>query len=170
MINLHKMTEAEFSEYKPFLIEEYAQNIANNYRIPLEEARASSSKQIDDALKDGLATPNQFLYEIGLGEGTTEERIGYLWIEVDEIKRRCYLGDIYLHEAFRGKGWGKKILELLEVLMIERNIQRISLHVFGKNTVARKLYEKQGYEITGSGMQKWLALHTRESELGHDAG
>jgi ribosomal protein S18 acetylase RimI-like enzyme len=157
MIQLHPMTDIEFSEYKPFLIESYAQDIARNNQSPLEEARASSTSQINELLKDGIATPNQRLYEIWLVEGSSENRMGYLWLDVDEIKHRCFIYDIYLHEAFRGRGMGRKTLELIEAQMIERNIQRISLHVFGDNTVARELYEKLGYEVTGLNMQKWLS-------------
>jgi len=158
MIHLRKMTEIEFSKYKPFLVENYAQDISRNYRIPLEEARASSVDQIDKFLSQGLSTPNQFLYEIWLVEGATEDRIGYLWLDVDETKHHCFIYDIYLLEALRGKGLGRKTLELLEVQMAERNIQRISLHVFAENAIARELYDKLGYQVTGLSMQKWLAV------------
>lgn len=164
------MTEAGFSVYKPLLIESYAQDIADNYRISLDKVRASSASQIDEMLKDGLATPNQSLYEIKLGEDVTEDRIGYLWVDVDEIKQRCFVCDIYLLEAFRGRGWGRKTLEWLEVQMIEKNIQRISLHVFGNNIVAHALYEKLGFEVTGLNMQKWLATQNRETGAGKEAG
>lgn len=157
MIHFHPMTEAEFSEYKPFLIENYAQSIAHNYRLSLEEARASSAKQINTLLSQGLATPHQLLYELCLGRGAPEERIGYLWLDVDETKQRCFIYDIYLLEAFRSQGWGRKTLELLEGQLAERKIQRIGLSVFAQNKIARDLYLKLGYEVTGLNMQKWLA-------------
>ena len=156
MIHFHQMTEAEFSEYKPFLIENYAQNIAHNYGLPLEEARASSAKQINALLSQDRATPHQLLYELCLGKSAPEDRIGYLWLDVDETKHRCFIYDIYLHEAFRGQGWGRKTLEMLERQMAERNIQRIGLSVFGQNKIARELYLKLGYEVMGLNMQKWL--------------
>ena len=166
MINLHNMTETEFSEYRSLLVEDYAHDIANNYRITLDETRAKSANQIGEMLKDGLATPNQWLYEIRLEDNVPEERIGYLWIDVDETKKRCFICDIYLHEVFRGQGWGRKTLELLEKQMLEKNIQRIGLHVFGNNSVARALYEKLGFEITGLNMQKWLTPPEHEASLG----
>jgi len=158
MVHLHEMTEAEFSEYKPFLIEGYAQDISRNYQISLEEARTSSANQIDGLLSQGLSTPNQFLYEIRLKEDATEEKMGYLWLDVDKMKHRCFIYDIYLHEAFRGKGWGRKTLELVEARMVERKIQKISLHVFADNTIAHELYGKLGYQVTGLNMQKMLTV------------
>jgi ribosomal protein S18 acetylase RimI-like enzyme len=156
MIHLHEMTDAEFSEYKRVLIEEYAQDVSHNYHIPLEEARVSSAKQIDGMLSQGLSTPNQFLYTIRLSEGASDVQIGYLWLDIHEMKRRCILCDIYLYKEFRGKGWGRKTLELFETLMAERGIRKISLHVFANNSVARLLYVKLGYQVTGLNMEKWL--------------
>ena len=158
MIQLIDMTESEFSSYKPFLIEEYAQDIARNARIPIDAARARSNQQIDGLLDEGLATPDHFLYTIRLQDGETDVQIGYLWLNVDEERHSCFICDIYLHEPFRGQGWGTKTLELLETQMMAQNIQKIGLHVFGDNVVARALYTKLGYQVTGLNMQKWLAV------------
>ena len=90
-------------------------------------------------------------------EGTVDDRIGYLWLDVNETEHRCFIFDIRLHEEYRGKGWGRKTLGLLEAQMTERSIQRIGLHVWGDNVVARELYDKLGYQLIGSDMQKRLA-------------
>ena len=156
MICLQEMTKKEFSEYKRFLIEDYAQDASRNYCIPLEEARANSVKQINGMLSQGLSTPNQFLYTIQLSKGSTEVEIGYLWLDINEMKQRCILCDIYLHKEFRGKGWGRKTLEVFESQITERGIRKISLHVFANNAVARALYEKLGYKVTGLNLEKWL--------------
>ena len=157
MILLQSMTEADFAEYKLFVVEDYAQDLARNYRMPIEEARQNSARQTDALLSQGLATARHFLFNVVSSEDQLEQRIGYLWINVDEEKKSCFIFDIYLLEAFRGRGYGRKTLELLEIKMLEKNIQRIGLHVFAHNTHARELYSKMGYEVTGYNMQKWLA-------------
>jgi ribosomal protein S18 acetylase RimI-like enzyme len=162
MMQLNDMTKSEFINYKPLLVEGYAQDIARNARIPIDEARAKSNQQIDGLLSEGLSTPKHFLYTIQVKDGKTDAQIGYLWLNVD--KHSCFILDIYLDEAFRGQGWGKKTLELLEIQMTEQNIQKISLHVFGDNTAARGLYTKLGYQVTGLNMQKWLEVKTRQNE------
>jgi ribosomal protein S18 acetylase RimI-like enzyme len=156
MLRLQAMTEAGFSEYKPLAVEATAQAFARNLRIPIEEARSKAASRFDRSLSSGLSTPNQFLYDIRLEEDTVVNRIGYLWLDVNETEDRCFIFDIHLHEEYRGKGWGRKTLELLEAQMTERNIQRIGLHVWGDNVVARELYDKLGYQLIGSDMQKRL--------------
>jgi len=156
ILRLQEMTEAGFSEYKPRAVEATAQAFARNLRIPIDKARANAASRFDRSLSSGLLTPNQFLYDIRLEEGTVANRIGYLWLDVDETEHRCFIFDIHLHEEYRGKGWGRKTLELLEAQMKERNIQRIGLHVWGDKVVARELYDKLGYRLIGSDMQKCL--------------
>jgi ribosomal protein S18 acetylase RimI-like enzyme len=156
ILRLQEMTVAGFSEYRPLAVESLAQAFAGNLRIPIEKARPRAASSIDGSLSSGLSTPDQFLYDIRLGDGTDDERIGYLWLDVSETEHRCFIHDIYLHEGYRGKGWGRKTLELLEAKMRERNIQRIGLHVWGDNMVARELYDKLGYRLIGSDMQKRL--------------
>jgi ribosomal protein S18 acetylase RimI-like enzyme len=156
MILLQEMTEADFAEYKLFTVEDYAQNIAQNYRTSIEDARTSSANQINGLLSQGLATPQHFLFNIVLAEQKDEQRIGYLWLEVDEQKKRCFIYDIFLYETYRGQGFGKTTLKLLEAKMVEKKIESISLHVFAHNTAARELYSKLGYQFTGFNMQKWL--------------
>jgi ribosomal protein S18 acetylase RimI-like enzyme len=157
VIQLRNLTETGFVQYKPFLIEGYAQDISKNYRVSVEEARLSSANQIEALLGQGLASPNQFLYDIVLANENGETFIGYLWFTTDDTKRQCFIYDFYLHEAFRGKGWGKKTLEVLEGLMKEQRIESIGLHVFAHNTAAHELYVKLGYQVTSFNMQKWLS-------------
>jgi len=155
-IRLQEMAADGLSEYKPLAIEVLAQAFVGNFRIPVEEARARAASSIDRSLSSGLSTPDQFLYDIRFGDGADDDRIGYLWLDVSEAEHRCFIRDVYLHEAYRGKRWGRKTLELLEAKMRERSIRQIGLHVWGDNVVARELYDKLGYRLIGSDMQKRL--------------
>ena len=157
MIRLREMTEGEVSKYKPFLVEGYAQDISRNYRIPIDDARTRSASQFDRLLSQGISTPNQSLYIVLLDDGNAIVPIGYLWLGVDETQHRCFIYDIHLHKEFRGRGWGRETLELVETRMKERGIGKIGLHVFSDNAIARGLYEKLGYQVVSVNMQKWLA-------------
>ena len=158
MIHAHEMTESEFSKYKPFLIEKYAQDISGNLRIPINEARSRAATQTEGLLSQGLSTPNHFLYDIQVKDGESDYQIGYLWLNVDEKKHSCFIWDFYLHESFRSKGWGRKTLELLDKQMSKKKIQKIGLHVFADNAIARDFYAKRGYQVTSLNMQKWLEV------------
>jgi ribosomal protein S18 acetylase RimI-like enzyme len=156
MLELQPMTEAEFESYKSWLVGDYAQDIANNYRLPIQEALTEASKQITITLGQGLLTPNLLFYLIILSNQTNKTGIGYLWIEVNQAQKRCFIHDLYLHPENRHQGWGRKTLELLEAKMKQAGIVRIGLHVFGNNHIAQDLYTKMGYQVTGLNMQKWL--------------
>jgi ribosomal protein S18 acetylase RimI-like enzyme len=156
MLNLQPMTEEEYSAYKAWMVEDYAREVSNIYRISIDEALASATKDIDGRLSQGLSTPNYFFYNIVLATNDGESRLGYLWINVDSQKKRCYIDDIYLHAEFRHQGWGRKVLELLETNLKQQGVLRISLHVFANNSIAQELYRKMGYEPTGMNMIKWL--------------
>ena len=156
MIRFREMTEDEFSEFKVFNIEGYAQDIARNYRVPIEEARSRSASQVEGLLSQGLATPNHVLYVILLEDEIGTTPIGDLWLDVNESKLRCFIYNIFLSENFRGKGLGRETLEVLDKTMKVRGIRSIGLHVFADNAIARDLYQKMGYQVTGINMQKWL--------------
>jgi ribosomal protein S18 acetylase RimI-like enzyme len=156
MLHLQIMTEDDFTAYKAFCTKNYAQSISENIRIPLDQALVNSEKEIDGSLSQGLSTPNQHLYNIILASENGETAIGYLWLDVDENRKRCFIADIYLHEKFRSQGWGTKTLDLLETRMKAQGITRIGLNVFANNTIAQGLYQKMGYRMSSMIMNKWL--------------
>jgi len=57
---------------------------------------------------------------------------------------------------FRGHGYGRAALLLLEPLARELGYDAIRLHVFGDNEVARRLYRSTGYTETDVSMLKRL--------------
>ncbi|HET7142394.1 MAG TPA: GNAT family N-acetyltransferase, partial [Anaerolineales bacterium] len=61
-----------------------------------------------------------------------------------------------IEERFRGKGYGKSLMLLLEEKAREMGLKSLELHVFGSNHIARNLYEAIGYEITNVLMRKTL--------------
>jgi ribosomal protein S18 acetylase RimI-like enzyme len=59
-------------------------------------------------------------------------------------------------EKYRGRGYGKQAMLLIEEKARELGLKSIGLHVFGVNQAARNLYEAVGYEITSLNMKKVL--------------
>jgi ribosomal protein S18 acetylase RimI-like enzyme len=156
MLTLQPMTEEEYITYRAWLIEDYAREIADNDHISMEEAREISIRDIESAQAQGWATPNHFFYNIVLVTEDAATRLGYLCIEADSQKKRCFIDDIYLHEEFRHQGYGRKVLELLVTNMKAQGIHRIRLNVFGNNSIAQEFYKKMGYEFTNMHMLKRL--------------
>ena len=67
-----------------------------------------------------------------------------------------WIYDVEVDEAHRGKGYGREIMLLAERECRRRGLTSLRLNVFGPNTVAQRLYESLGYEITSQNMAKRL--------------
>ncbi len=153
MLALRPMTEDEFARFRPELLEGYAAERARNLGTTLEVERAVAERQTAELLPDGVRTKNHHLWIVTDDAG---ERVGVLWALVDPEQRRAFIYDIAIDEPHRGKGYGRRALELLEEFVRPLGVTRISLNVFADNDVAIGLYQKQGYRPTNFNMTKRL--------------
>jgi len=62
------------------------------------------------------------------------------------IQNRQGLFDIGLCKAYRGKGYGKRLLETAIDFCNRNNVLKINLIVIEKNAIAHKMYEKRGFK------------------------
>jgi len=60
-------------------------------------------------------------------------------------KRSAFIYDVRIGEEFQRRGYATQAFQALETLAREMGLAAISLHVFGHNTAARRLYEKLGF-------------------------
>ena len=77
--------------------------------------------------------------------------IGYIGVLAKE--NQLFLSKLYIASAERGKGHGRKAIEFLEKLAIEKALSKISLTVNKHNLVTIKTYKKLGFENCGSIVQ-----------------
>jgi ribosomal protein S18 acetylase RimI-like enzyme len=68
----------------------------------------------------------------------------------------CHLLDIRIDPDWRGRGFGRQAMRLLEREARQRGCAAIELNVFGSNAVARALYRAEGYRETFVTMRKPL--------------
>lgn len=80
-----------------------------------------------------------------------ENIVGFLSVQRGVPKRIKHTGYIVvgIREKFRGKGIGSKLFSELDIWARKNNITRLELSVICSNTVAKHLYEKNGFEIEG---------------------
>lgn len=85
-----------------------------------------------------------------------QQLVGMIWIAKTSTTNpdQGYIFDFIIYEPHRGKGYGKQAMKEIEIIAKELGMNKIGLHVFGHNTIARGLYEKLGYEITNINMMK----------------
>ena len=78
--------------------------------------------------------------------------IGFLSAQrgvIRKIKHTAYIV-VGIREKFRGKGIGKKLFCELDLWAKENNISRLELTVMCPNSIAKQLYEKNGFEVEGT--------------------
>jgi RimJ/RimL family protein N-acetyltransferase len=154
MSKLVPMTQPEFEAFIEHLIPDYA---ADNVRAGYwseDEALEKSRKQTESLLSQGLQTKDHYLY--ALHDGDTA--VGMIWLrtELDRPIKSGFIFDVEIKEEFRGKGYGKQAMLLIEEKARELGIKRMGLHVFGYNDVAKNLYERIGYKVSSVNMLKDL--------------
>jgi ribosomal protein S18 acetylase RimI-like enzyme len=133
---------------------EYARGIATQGGESEEFARRKADTDFAAILPQGLDTPSHWIFVIEAGG----EKAGLLWLaeRPHGRERECWIYDVEIDEAQRGKGYGRAAMELAEAEARARGLPRIALNVFGGNEVARTLYRSVGYVETSVQMAKDL--------------
>ncbi|HHU55332.1 MAG TPA: GNAT family N-acetyltransferase [Acholeplasmataceae bacterium] len=152
MIKLQEMTHISFKAYSDKAIDKIAREYVLAGYLSEDNAFLYTKKLFEDLLPNGINTQNQFLYDI-IDED--KNAIGMIWYMV-RPNGEGFICDFIINEQYRGKGYGKKALELVESNAREKGIKKMLLHVFNHNKVAIALYEKMGYSPYSIQMAKEL--------------
>ena len=80
-----------------------------------------------------------------------ENIIGFLSVQKWRPKRIKHTGYVVIgiRERYRGMGIGSKLFSELDIWAIENKITRLELSVICSNTIAKHLYEKNGFKVEG---------------------
>lgn len=154
MQKLIPMTQPEFEQFYERIIPDYAaDNVRAGYWTEAE-ALEKSKKQFESLLPQGLQTKDHYFYALY----DDAQYIGMIWLraELDRPVKSGFIFNVEINEEFRGQGYGKQIMLLIEEKARELGIHRMGLHVFGYNEVAKRLYESIGYRYSSYNMLKDL--------------
>ena len=151
MVKLEPLQQEDFERFLEREIRAYAEDHVRNGNWPAEGALEWSKREFEHYLPEGIHSKDQYLYSITEKSG---RKIGVLGVQVKDQKAFIY--DFVIDETFRGKGYGKETLMALDEILNSMNVESIALQVFGDNIIAKELYKKMGYEITGIQMKKRL--------------
>jgi ribosomal protein S18 acetylase RimI-like enzyme len=149
------MTAAEYDAWVPGAIEAYAADHVRVGSKPADTALETATKEFETLLPDGVDTAEHHLLVVM----ADDDRVGILWLNIaDNIAGPgAFVYDVEVDAAKRGKGYGRGIMLAAEDYARDRGATSIKLHVFGDNTVARRLYDSLGYSATNVIMAKPLA-------------
>ncbi|MEQ9404633.1 MAG: GNAT family N-acetyltransferase [Cyclobacteriaceae bacterium] len=78
-----------------------------------------------------------------------ETTVGYLILtfgySFEYGGRDAFIDELYLKKEFRGKGYGKQVMEILDGKAVELEVRAIHLEVETANKRGNRLYIKSGY-------------------------
>lgn len=154
MVNFEQLSEQDFNTYLERLISEYAEDKVKSGNWPPSDALQRSRQAFRDLLPDGVHTSGHSLFAVV--DANSGEKVGLVWFgRVEQaLEPFAFIYEIFINEDMRGRGYGTQTMRLLEEKVAEMGLNRISLHVFGHNQGAFRLYQKLGYEITNISMSK----------------
>src|SRR5262249_37801191 len=132
----------------------YADDLVSQAGFPRETAEQKAERDWASLLPDGKILDGHFLFAIE--EVKSGQRVGVLWFarRDADIGEAAFIYDINIDEDQRGRGLGRAAMLALEHEVRKLGLERISLNVFGGNTVARGLYNSLGYTESAVWMTK----------------
>jgi len=156
MTALVPMRQEAFAAYQESAIVGYAEDNVAAGRWPADDAVARSRADFANSLPQGLATPDNHLFEIK--DDPDGPTVGVIWFAVIEKNgiRSAFVYDVEVAPEFRRRGHARAAFEALEPIVRSLGLSSIGLHVFGHNPGAQALYQSLGYGVTGVNMLKAL--------------
>jgi ribosomal protein S18 acetylase RimI-like enzyme len=155
-VRLRPLHESEFAAWEARSKARYADDMIRHAGLPPERAHDKAARDFARLFPDGLGSEEQHVWVIEDSEGT----VGHGWLgerDTPESGRFAYVYEIEIDEAYRGLGYGRAGMLLLEAEARALDHNRIELNVFGGNEVARGLYQSLDYEELAVSMGKELS-------------
>lgn len=119
----------------------------------LEEAERNVERNRSATFDGDTPRSGQFIFDVL----SDEQTVGSLWLAQQGSTSEWFVYDVEIDEDFRGRGIGRGTMEVAEKFVRERGGTRLTLSVFGYNTVAQGLYQSLGYQVLASLMYKELS-------------
>jgi ribosomal protein S18 acetylase RimI-like enzyme len=153
-VKLRPMRNDEFADWLPQMRDDYARSMIEEGGVSPESASQRAAAQTEQLFPGERPSAEQLVFVVE-ADG---EAVGELWLaDRDDVLQRClFVYQIHIAEAHRGRGCGKAAMLLAEEEARRRGIDRLALNVFGRNTVARRLYRSLGYDENAIAMSKAL--------------
>jgi ribosomal protein S18 acetylase RimI-like enzyme len=156
-VRLRPLRDEEVQEFIDELRREYVRGLIEDASMTREQAEEKAANDHASLFPGGSPQPDHHMYVL---EGEAGEPVGHLfWAKRQApggAATRAFLYQIYIDEAFRGRGLGRQALELLETEVRDDGLPGIDLNVWGGNDPARSLYRSLGYEELAVFMSKEL--------------
>ncbi len=156
MVMLRDMRQDEYLAYCEYFVYDYSHEIVRNYGYPIEKAVELAKGDLARSFPETLQQSEHFLLCIETQVRGRTSVIGYLWHLPNVADKSTFIFDFYIAAEYRGSGYGKQAMTILEERLKAAGIAHIKLRVAYHNQRAVKLYEAIGFSTTGFNMAKVL--------------
>lgn len=143
--------DSEYREFSSLQLVEYANQLARAGEVSAEDSLAVARERLGDLTDDRLRSGG---HEFLVARSSQDDvRVGWVWLSPAPSflgaghERTCWLTQLTVEEAERGRGWGRAILDALDRHACHRGHTEIWLRVFDWNVVAQRLYRSHGYDF-----------------------
>jgi ribosomal protein S18 acetylase RimI-like enzyme len=142
--------DSEYAEFVPLQVIEYARQLVQSGEVPEASGIAAAEARLQDLRADRLRSAGHDVFVAR--SASFGPRVGWVWLSpapefLRDRERTRWLSQLTVDEACRGQGWSRAILAEVEAHEAARGTREIWLRVFNWNTVARHVYQSQGYEL-----------------------
>jgi ribosomal protein S18 acetylase RimI-like enzyme len=150
------MQSGSFATWLESAVVAYARENVESGRWPEIGALARSRDAFRSLLPAGIATPDNYLFEIL--EGEAGPLVGFVWYAMDRKHGSCqaFIYDVVILEAFRRRGHARRALLALEQHAANLGATAVGLNVFAGNHGAQALYRALGYVATNINLSKQM--------------
>jgi ribosomal protein S18 acetylase RimI-like enzyme len=157
-IRLRPLRSDEIPAFLDLLRVEYVRGLVEEAGMTHADAEEKAAADHGSLFPDRTPQPH---HRISIVEdAATGERTGHLFWAPRQppgsTGRRAYLYELFIDERFRGRGLGRRALELFETEAHGEGLPGIDLNVWGGNETARSLYRSAGFEERAVFMSKEL--------------
>lgn len=161
-IELQKLTESEFKEYREHLVSRFTEDSVTNGDWTEEEAKNVAEMQLKSILPEGVATPNHFIFSVF--HQKLNMAVGNVWIQIQNkgTVKKGILFDLTIFDMFKNKDFDKQTLQVSEEWLKTKQVKSLELHVYATNPSARKLYVDFGLTDFSFNMVKSLSSEKKE--------
>jgi ribosomal protein S18 acetylase RimI-like enzyme len=158
-IRLRPLDEGEFPALLEQLREEYVRSMVEEAGLSQADAEDKARADHESLFPDGAPQAHHRIYV--LEDAESGERRGHIFWAARQppgsSTKRAYLYELFIDESFRGRGLGRRALELVEADARAAGLPAVDLNVWGGNEAARALYRTAGYSERAVFMSKELA-------------
>ncbi|HEX6232103.1 MAG TPA: GNAT family N-acetyltransferase [Jiangellaceae bacterium] len=154
-LTVRPMTAAEVNAYIDYVARGYVEQRTELGGEPRDVAERHAAEAIERLFPDRRPAAGQHLYAAVVGS----QVVGSLWLSEQSHggpDGQGWVYDLEVAASYRGKGYGRALMQAAERLAREYGCSSLALNVFGGNEVAIKLYSSLGYRTTSQQMTKQL--------------